>query len=34
MKKEVKKVKLRHALATGGTLADFKKANYPKKKSK
>jgi len=32
MKKQVKGVKLRHALATGGTLAEFKKANPIKKK--
>lgn len=31
-KKLIKKVKLRQAIATGGTLAEFKKANYPKKK--
>lgn len=31
-KKLVKKVKLRTALATGATLEEYKKANYPKKK--
>ena len=32
MKKLVKKVNLHKALATGVTLAEFKKANYSKKK--